>query len=711
MSTRHWVASGLVLVIGLLHPNPLVVPLEAQEVEVTHVRGAVHRIDGAVDVILVSSGEDGLLMVDTGYPFAVDAVRRELQAISGRGSPDLLVNTHHHHAFSNHVYAGDATAIWAHAGAVEIMAGHTIMAGEIMEPFPEGAHPDRTFTDLHTFRFNGEDVTLIPLPGAHTGDGMAVWFRGSGVLATGDVFVPHQPWISLDTGGDVARLLDALDRIVALVPEDVVVVPGHDRTSTLDDVRAFRAMIASAADTVGARIERGLSLRAVRSLGLPEPLARWEGAGVPQELFLESLYRSLVPVRANGNAPTIAFENGRWHHWGRFREGTMYSVGGVLTRERPARVDTVLDLAGGWVVPPFGEAHTHRLGDPGHLSEDLADFLESGVFYAMVQDPAAEVTPRQWGFADDPTTPDVVYTQGVVTPSWGVITRFYDMLARSGRFGDGATLEDLDGRVFFRLDTVGEVEDRWPEIEALNPHFVKVIVAFSDEVAERRADPERYGAEPPHHSALPGVTPEVLRTLVERADAAGIEVSAHVETAADFELALSAGVDWIAHLPASWQVGEGTGYGAGELEPWLLTEEMAMAARRRFTPVVTTLSPWSPDDPRAEHFRAVHEHNLRHLEAMGATVAIGSDQFEGSVVDEVLYLRSLGVYDDTRLLQLLAVQTPRLIFPGRRIGYLVDGYEASFLVLGGDPTEDLERIRDIRLRVKNGVILDVDGPP
>jgi hypothetical protein len=49
--------------------------------------------------------------------------------------------------------------------------------------------------------------------------------------------------------------------------------------------------------------------------------------------------------------------------------------------------------------------------------------------------------------------------------------------------------------------------------------------------------------------------------------------------------------------------------------------------------------------------------------------------------------------------------TPRAIFPGRKIGALQDGYEASFLGLGGDPLADFAATRDIRLRFKQGVLI------
>ena len=40
-----------------------------------------------------------------------------------------------------------------------------------------------------------------------------------------------------------------------------------------------------------------------------------------------------------------------------------------------------------------------------------------------------------------------------------------------------------------------------------------------------------------------------------------------------------------------------------------------------------------------------------------------------------------------------------------RIGQLEDGFEASFLGLAGNPLEDFASTRQIRFRVKNGLLL------
>lgn len=681
----------------------LALPAPAQEVTWERVRGDVWRIDGAIDVIVAQAGPEGLLMVDTGYPFAEEGVRAALRAVAGSDRPEWLLNTHAHHAFANHLYGAEAHVV-AHRNVGRRLASGYLMAGTLVPPAQAAGRPDLVFSDSLRLRMNGEDVSVIHLPGAHTDGDAVVVFHGSGVVAAGDLVVPHMPWISVDEHGSVEGLLSALDRLLDLVPEDALLVPGHDPvTLRKDDLRAFRAMIAGAADTVRARMAAGMSLRRMQTLGLPH-LAGWRG-DVPEALFIESLFRSLRTARPSPDAPTLAFVDGLWWDGSGFTPGTRYSVEGVLTSDAPARVDRTVDLEGGYVVPAFGDAHTHRLGDPGSLEAEGAAFLADGTFYAMVQDPLHPVGDAHRAFSRRVDAPDVAYTQGVVTPSWGVIPDFYASMAAAGRFGEGASLAALDGELLFRIDTEDDLAAAWPALRAANDRFVKVVVAFSEELPARVADPEAYGTDLPRSSARPGVTEGVLRALVERAHEAGLEVSAHIETAADFRLAVDAGVDWIAHMPASWQVGAGTGSGADETAPWLLSAEDARAARAAGTTVVTTLAPWSADDPRAATFRRIHAHNLEILAGAGVTLALGSDLANGTAVDEALHLRSLDVLTDAQLFRLLAVQTPRAIFPELRIGHLLDGWEATFLVLGGDPTEELDRIRDVRLAVKRGRVL------
>jgi predicted amidohydrolase YtcJ len=59
------------------------------------------------------------------------------------------------------------------------------------------------------------------------------------------------------------------------------------------------------------------------------------------------------------------------------------------------------------------------------------------------------------------------------------------------------------------------------------------------------------------------------------------------------------------------------------------------------------------------------------------------------------------------MLKIWTEDTPRTIFPNRRIGKFREGYEASFLVLEDNPIDDFERIKNIRLRFKQGYLINV----
>lgn len=99
--------------------------------------------------------------------------------------------------------------------------------------------------------------------------------------------------------------------------------------------------------------------------------------------------------------------------------------------------------------------------------------------------------------------------------------------------------------------------------------------------------------------------------------------------------------------------------------------------------------------------------NLRTQRDAGVTLMIGSDRGELNVVDELFYLEGLGVFGTAELLRMVTMDTPRAIFPGRDLGRLQPGTEASFVVLDADPLVDLGNIGAIHQRVKQGGELSV----
>jgi imidazolonepropionase-like amidohydrolase len=102
--------------------------------------------------------------------------------------------------------------------------------------------------------------------------------------------------------------------------------------------------------------------------------------------------------------------------------------------------------------------------------------------------------------------------------------------------------------------------------------------------------------------------------------------------------------------------------------------------------------------------REVQRANLARLQAAGVQLLLGSDVFIGTARAELHALDELGLERAT-LLRLATQDTPRALFPGRKLGCFEPGCEASFLLLGGDPLTDLAQIDMPLLRVKQGRLL------
>lgn len=400
----------------------------------------------------------------------------------------------------------------------------------------------------------------------------------------------------------------------------------------------------------------------------------------------------------------IEFRNGHWYNGSGFEDRVFYVVDGRLADRRPHTVTRVVDLDGGFVIPPFGEAHNHRPdGWPG-TEKHIAQFIEHGIFYVMNPNSFPSMTRGIEGELSSPQSIDVVLANGGLTPPGSHVVELYERNLERGVFPDGWTRERLDGEGFFIIRDMGDLDAKWPSLLQTRPDFVKVFMGFSEDYEARRDDPAFVGKR--------GIDSDLVPTIVKRAHGARLRVAAHIETAEDFRLAVAAGVDIIAHMPGSWRIGERAGYTDSSIDRWLLNDDDAAAAAARDVAVVAHVANGavSPDIAR------IHAHNLALLQRHGVRLAIGSDSYRETSLREAIYLQSTGLFSPAEVLRIASVATPRVIFPERRIGVLEDGYEASFLVIDGDPiqkplftvTEEdpaasIEHVVErIRLRVKQG---------
>lgn len=408
--------------------------------------------------------------------------------------------------------------------------------------------------------------------------------------------------------------------------------------------------------------------------------------------------------RIAGNATatlTYEFTGGRWFDGQKFTSKTFYSASGVLTSRKPARVDSVVDLAGKYVVPPYGEAHNHNV-ESSRVDAVIKMYLAAGIFYVKNPNSLPRFTTPLLDKVNIATSIDVVFANGGLTGSGGhpagLVRRNIERKIWTEADGEGAFL--------FTIDTLADLDDKWQKIKAGKPDFIKTYLLYSEEYAKRRSDDS--------YLDWRGLDPALLPAIVKRAHRDGLRVSTHVESAVDFHNAVAAGVDEINHLPG-FRPDRNDQKAYQDASRYEIAGADAGLAAKKGIFVVTTLGPLiealnrvdanSPQGADANRVKELLVRNLRLLHGSGVRLAIGSDSYRQTSAYEARNLHSLKAFDSLTLLKLWCENTAATIFPKRKIGLLKDGYEASFLALEGDPITDFANAEKVAMRVKQGVIL------
>lgn len=411
-------------------------------------------------------------------------------------------------------------------------------------------------------------------------------------------------------------------------------------------------------------------------------------------LMITSVLLMCLATFAQQQAPTLHFKNGLWFNGTGFEQKDMYSMAGVFVENKSSAVDSVVDLEGAYIIPPFADAHNHSIGTGSEELDQKAinSYLAAGVFYVKIPGnlPMKEEARKKLS-AGNPKTIDVIFSQGSITATGGMPIFIVEKWHPALGFNKGYTLEQLKDFRYFTVNSEEELERKWPAIMAQKPDFIKTFLWNSNNFEKLRDDTSVY---------LKGLDPELLPKIVVKARQHQLRVSAHVINSADFQRAVRVGVDEINHLPR---------FESGASNQ-LIDRADAKEAAAKGIVVVTTAAisifqggmVKEADRPLARQYQI---NTLKILKEQGVTLAIGSDDIADNSYRETFYLQGLGVFDNLTLLKIWTGNTARTIFPNRKIGELKEGYEASFLALEASPLEDLKNVKRIKLKVKQGEIL------
>lgn len=271
-------------------------------IETQALRPGLHLLRGAGCNVVVWTGPEGVLLVDSGNAPAAPQLIEAIERVSG--SPvRFLVNTHWHpdHVGGNAVLHRAGALAIAHQQTRALMSERqSLPAYDIEVPAaPRDALPSVTFDDMLTLHLNGDRLELLHVPGAHGDGDLIAWWETANVVHMGDAYYAGgYPFVDSANGGSMAGLVASVETVLSRADARTVIVPGHGPVSNRAELSAYRDMLVAVGRRVRELVEQGKNLDEVLEA---QPTAEYDeryGPGaVSPERFVRNLYSDLTGRR------------------------------------------------------------------------------------------------------------------------------------------------------------------------------------------------------------------------------------------------------------------------------------------------------------------------------------------------------------------------------------------------------------------------------
>jgi cyclase len=264
-------------------------------VKTQKVSGNISMLQGRGGNVGASVGADGILIVDDDYAQVSPALAAALKAL-GSEKPRFILNTHWHgdHTEGNKYFGKDSLII-AHTNVRRMLSLNISAGGRTFNAFPESALPVITYEQAMSIYFNGEEIRIVHFPNGHTNGDSVIFFTKSNVVHMGDHFFKERfPFVDLDSGGSVQGLMKNVGDIIARLPADAKIIPGHGALANLDDLKAYQQMLIETTDIVRKGIASGKTAEGLKKDGLPEKYKSWGTGFIKTDVWIETIHKSLT---------------------------------------------------------------------------------------------------------------------------------------------------------------------------------------------------------------------------------------------------------------------------------------------------------------------------------------------------------------------------------------------------------------------------------
>jgi glyoxylase-like metal-dependent hydrolase (beta-lactamase superfamily II) len=235
--------------LTLISISSIYAQADFDDVEITTIQltKSLYMLQGKGGNIMVSTGDDGILIIDSQYAPLSEKIHDAVRKLS-EGPIQYLINTHWHgdHTGGNEAISEYGATIIAHENVLARMSTSQLMKAFSREvpASPEAARPDITFSNDMTVNFNGERAKVFHFDNAHTDGDAVIYFPIQNVMHLGDIyFHKRYPFIDVSTGGSLDGMINAVNQILFLANDKTKIIPGHGNVSNREELKEYRDVI------------------------------------------------------------------------------------------------------------------------------------------------------------------------------------------------------------------------------------------------------------------------------------------------------------------------------------------------------------------------------------------------------------------------------------------------------------------------------------
>jgi cyclase len=252
--------------------------------------------------IAVMVGQEGLLIIDTGYEGTSSKVDSVISSISNL-QVKYILNTHQHfdHVGGNKKLFEKGAVIVANENTRKIMLSGwkvpEIQGAKFptILPYTTEYLPKICFKDSLKIFFNNDIVQAIHYPNAHSDCDVIYYFLKANVMHTGDLFFSNGfPIIDIYYGGTIDGLIKAIDNILKICDDQTIIIPGHGAISNRQGLKDYREMLIESKVRIVNLVKEGKTEQEVVEADPTKGLFKRGKSWLAPSVFVSVVYQELA---------------------------------------------------------------------------------------------------------------------------------------------------------------------------------------------------------------------------------------------------------------------------------------------------------------------------------------------------------------------------------------------------------------------------------